>query len=81
MQKKKTLTLKKKHKKHCSPSKKSKQQKKSTKKHYGAFKSTHYDPCRNNTGKNCALKIKSIKDVNSQKFYVKCQVHIRYSQY
>ena len=43
--KKKALTLKKKHKKHSSPSKKSKPQKKSTKKHYGAFKSTHYNPC------------------------------------
>ena len=30
--------------KHSSPSKKSKPQEKSTKKHYAAFKSTHYDP-------------------------------------
>ena len=47
MQKKKKSTHpgKKKHKKHSNPSKKSKSQKKSTKKHYGAFKCTRYDPC------------------------------------
>ena len=43
--KKKHSPWEKKHKKHSSPSKKSKPQKKTTKKHYGALKSTHYDPC------------------------------------
>ena len=42
--KKKSTHPEKKHKKHSSPSKKSEPQNKSTKKHYGAFKSTHYDP-------------------------------------
>ena len=43
--KKKALTLKKKAQKALQPINKSEPQKKSTKKHYGAFKSTHYDPC------------------------------------
>ena len=41
---KKALTLKKSTKSTPAHQKKSKPQKKSTKKHYGTFKSTHYDP-------------------------------------
>ena len=44
MQKKSTHPGKKKHKKHSSPSKKKQATEKSTKKHFSAFKSTHYDP-------------------------------------
>ena len=43
MQKKSTHPEKK-AKKHSSPLNKSEPQKKSTKKHYGALKSTHYNP-------------------------------------
>ena len=43
--KKSTHPGKKKHKKHSNPSKKKQATEKSTKKHYGAFKSTRYDPC------------------------------------
>ena len=43
--KKKALTLKKKTQKALQPIKKKQVTEKSTKKHYGAFKSTHYNPC------------------------------------
>ena len=46
MQKKKALTLKKSTKSTPAHQKK-RATEKSTKKHYGAFKSTHYDPCCN----------------------------------
>ena len=43
---KKALTLKKSTKSTPAHQKKSEPQKKSTKKHYSAFKSSHYDPCK-----------------------------------
>ena len=44
--KEKSTHPEKKHKKHFSPSKTHEPQKNSTRKYYGAFKSTHYNPCK-----------------------------------
>ena len=56
VQKKSTHSGKKSTKSTPAHQKKSNPQKKSTKKHYGAFKSTHYDPCRSLFTSNVANK-------------------------
>ena len=60
MQKKKKSTHPRKKSTKSTPAKqkKSKPQKKSTKKHFGAFKSTHYDPClKSNQGAQMQVKM------------------------
>ena len=56
--KKKALILKK-VQKALQPIKKVSHRKKSTKKHYGAFKSTHYNPCRDDPNSNSTSSLHS----------------------